>query len=82
MDVEQCVYNNHRKATVLYCTVLVILHNKHFTFMYNIKLNLQPMIPPKRFDIFPPDREMLRRSRCVLIFLKKKGALLHTAGTI
>ena len=23
---------------------------------------LQPMIPPKRFDIFPPDWEMLRRS--------------------
>ena len=29
---------------------------------------LQPMIPPKRFDIFPPDRGMLRRSRCVQIF--------------
>ena len=25
-------------------------------------LSLQPMIPPKRFDIFPPDWEMLRRS--------------------
>ena len=23
---------------------------------------LQPMIPPKRFDIIPPDWEMLRRS--------------------
>ena len=32
-------------------------------------LYLQPMIPPKRFDIFPPDRGMLRRSRCVQIFL-------------
>ena len=32
-------------------------------------LNLQPMIPPKRFDIFPPDWEMLRRSRCVQILL-------------
>ena len=30
---------------------------------------LQPMIPPKRFDIFPPDCGMLRRSRRVLIFL-------------
>ena len=31
---------------------------------------LQPMnmIPPKRFDIFHPDWEMLRRSRCVQIF--------------
>ena len=31
-------------------------------------LCLQPMIPPKRFDIFPPDWGMLRRSRRVLIF--------------
>ena len=32
-------------------------------------LYLQPLIPPKRFDIFfPPDWGMLRRSRCVLIF--------------
>ena len=30
---------------------------------------LQPMIPPKRFDIFPPDWGMLRRSRCVQSFL-------------
>ena len=32
-------------------------------------LYLQPMIPPtsKRFDIFPPDWGMLRRSRCVHI---------------
>ena len=32
-------------------------------------LSLQPMIPPKRFDIFPPDWGMLRRSRSVQIFL-------------
>ena len=32
-------------------------------------LYLQPMIPPKRFDIFSPDWGMLRRSRRVLIFL-------------
>ena len=33
-------------------------------------LSLQPMIPPKRFDIFPPDWRMLRMSsRCVQIFL-------------
>ena len=30
---------------------------------------LQPMIPPKRFEIFPLDSGMLRRSRCVQIFL-------------
>ena len=28
-----------------------------------------PKIPPKRFDISPPDWGMLRRSRRVLIFL-------------
>ena len=33
-------------------------------------LYLQPMIPPKRVDISPPDWGMLRRSRRVLIFLK------------
>ena len=33
-------------------------------------LYLQPMIIPKRFDIFPPDWGMLKRSRCVQIFLK------------
>ena len=33
-------------------------------------LYLQPLIPLKRFDIFPPDWEMRRRSsRRVLIFL-------------
>ena len=30
-------------------------------------LYLQPMIPPKSFDIFPPDWGMLRRSRCKLV---------------
>ena len=34
-------------------------------------LYLQSMTPPtKRFDIFPPDWGMLRRSRCVQIFLE------------
>ena len=32
-------------------------------------LSLQPMIPPKRLDISPPDWGMLRRSRCVQIFI-------------
>ena len=32
-------------------------------------LYLQPMIPPKRFDIFSLDWGMLRRCRCVQIFL-------------
>ena len=28
-------------------------------------LSLQPIIPPKRFDIFFPDWGMLKRSKCV-----------------
>ena len=32
-------------------------------------LYLQPMIPPKRFHIFSPGLGVLRRSRCVQIFL-------------
>ena len=36
----------------------------------NAILHLQPMILPKRFDKMSPlDWGMLRRSRCVLIFL-------------
>ena len=31
-------------------------------------IHLQPMIPPKRFDISPPDWGMLRSSKCVQIF--------------
>ena len=39
-------------------------------YSYTEVLYLQPLIPPKRFDIFSPyNRGMLRRSRCVLIFL-------------
>ena len=32
-------------------------------------LSLQPIISPKRFDTPPPDCGMLRRSRCIQIFL-------------
>ena len=33
-------------------------------------LSLQPIIPPKDFDIFSPDWGMLRRSRCVQTFFE------------
>ena len=33
---------------------------------------LQPMIPPERFDISPPDWGILRRSRCVHMFPSNK----------
>ena len=38
--------------------------------MKSFFVSLTPMIPPKRSDVFPPDWEMLRRSRCVQIFLE------------
>ena len=44
--------------------------------MENFSLSLQPMIPPKRSDIFPPDWEMLRRSRSVLIFVETTRSLV------
>ena len=43
-------------------------------------LSLVPMIPPKRFDIFPPDRRMLRRSNntCHLsIYCMQVVILIH-----
>ena len=39
-------------------------------------LSLQPMIPPKRSDIFPFDWGVLRRSRRVLIFLATTRSLV------
>ena len=39
-------------------------------------LYLQPMIPPKRVDMFPPDWGMLKRSRCVQIFLQTATIIL------
>ena len=40
-----------------------------FDAMKRFSLSLQSLIPPKRCDIFPPDWGMLRKSRCVQIFL-------------
>ena len=43
-------------------------------------LSLQPVIPPKRFDIFPPDWGMIR-SRCVQIVLYRRPSLSWTRST-
>ena len=40
------------------------------------------MIPPKRFDISPPDWGMLRRSRCVQIFVKFINDLVLDSTTL
>ena len=39
------------------------------------------MIPPKRSDISSPDWEMLRRSRCVLIFFETTRSLVFEEKT-
>ena len=44
--------------------------------MKSFFLSLQPMVPPKRFDIFPPDWGMLTRSRCVLVVLGTTRSLV------
>ena len=42
-------------------------------------MSLQSMIPPKSFEIFPPDWGMLRMSRCVQIFLQTQ--FVHNFST-
>ena len=46
-------------------------------------LFLLPLIPPKRFDIFPPyNRGMLRRSRCALIFPLRNPRFLEASADV
>ena len=56
--LTQCYYQH--RGTRLKC------HEEFFLY-------LQPMIPTERFDIFPPDWGMLRRSRCVQILYGMVG---------
>ena len=56
-----------RDAAVQYC--LEYLARLLASKCYQEVVSLQPMTPPKRFDIFPSDWGMLRKSRCVQIFL-------------
>ena len=54
------------------CTVDLIMllpSGNPFKCHEEVNLYLQAMILPKRFDVFPPDWGMLRRSRCVQILL-------------
>ena len=57
-------YNGGLLPDIILLTQCYYHRGTHEEFSY-----LQPMIPPKRFDIFPPDWGMLRRSRCIQIFL-------------
>ena len=57
-------------SPTLYCCPMLFATGNPFKCHEEV-LYLQLLIPPKRFDIFfPPNRWMLRRSKCVLIFLQ------------
>ena len=70
MAMNVSVQYNERWVSPRYYTVdPMLLPSGNPIKCHEEVLSLQPMIPPKRFDIFPPDWGMLRRSRCVQIFL-------------
>ena len=80
MAIDVSVQHNDRWVSPRYYTVdQMLLPSGNRFKCHEEVLYLQPMIPPKRFDIFPPDWGMLKRSinsRCVQIFFKQ---LLPTA---
>ena len=70
VPAEKCKCTAQRWVSPRYYTVDPVLLPPGNPFKCREEvLYLQPMIPPtKRFDIFPPDWGMLRRSRCVQFF--------------
>ena len=67
------IYSHANSIRVL-MMMKVVFCEKQFLYC------LQPTIPrSKRFDIFPPDWRMLRRSRCVWIFLLNSTHLPFTS---
>ena len=57
-------------SPTLYCVDLIMLLPSGNPFKCHEEvLYFQLLIPPKRFDIFPPDWGTLRRSRCIQILL-------------
>ena len=73
------IYSNSIPMTPQHYTVdPMVLPSENPFKCHEEVLYLQPLIPPKRFDIFfPPDWGMLRRSRRVLIFLYKTGGQIQ-----
>ena len=53
----------------------------HLNAMKSFFLYLQPMIAHKRFDIFPPDGGMLRRSDAFRFFFKQTPKI-RTTGRV
>ena len=78
MEREACVCDHGYERSDLCAEIIIIIvdpmllpSGNPFKCHEAEVWSLQPMIPPKRFDIFPPDSGMLKRSRCVQIFLIK-----------
>ena len=63
-------YNGGRLPDIIMLTQCYYHRGTRLNAMKSFFLYLKPMIPPKRFDVFPPDWGMLRRSRRVQIFLE------------
>ena len=68
VNVQQ--YNGGFLPDIMLLTRCYLHRGRNLFKCHEEVLYLQPLIPPKRFDIFfPHNRGMLRRSRCVLLFL-------------
>ena len=64
MAINISVQTVERRASPRHNTVDPILQPSGNPFKFHEEvLYLQPLIPPKRFDISPPDWGMLRRSK-------------------
>ena len=72
MAINVSVYYNNGELLpdIILLTQCYFRRGPRLNDMKRFCIYLQPLIPPKRFDISPPpDWGMLRRSRRVLIFL-------------
>ena len=61
-------YNNRASPRHYTVDPILLLPGNPFECHEEVS-SLQPMIPSKHFDIFPPHWGMLRRSRCIQFFL-------------
>ena len=70
-----CAHSSWIKRSTLLCRKMTRVHPV-VSFPLFFSLCSLCMIAPKRFDIFPPDGRMLRRSRRVQIFLETTCSLV------
>ena len=69
INVINVQYNGGLLPNIIPFDPMLLPSGNPFKCHEEVLYYLQPMIPPKRFDIFPPDWGMLRRSRRVQIVL-------------